>query len=119
MPIKLLHECLLSPHLEDIAWAEAEIERILLETPEINPGFELPEVKGVVRYDSDVHTMADVALMTPYFQRRVQDARARNPKGRLVLTQTQDMPGDTQNDRRALIAAKHGVYLVPGVSPCS
>jgi hypothetical protein len=96
----------------DQAMAEAEIERILRETPEINAGFELPNEKGVVRYDSQIHDDADVARMTPYLRQRVHQLRRLNPVGRLIITQTADFPGDSQADRRALIAARYGLHLV-------
>lgn len=112
LTIPELQACLLSKDPEQRKRADQEIERILAETPEINPGFELPEVKGVVRYDSSVHTEADVARMTPYMQERVAAAVQRNPKGRIVITQTAPFPGDGVDDRRALIAARHGLRLV-------
>ena len=63
---------LLSEDPAEVALAEAEIDRILDSTPEINPGYQLPQKPGVVRYDSDVHTMADVSKMSHYLRQRIE-----------------------------------------------
>ena len=107
-----LQNLLVSKDPADQASAEAEIERILRETPEINAGFELPNESGVVRYDSDLHDDADVELLTPYLRQRIRQLRRFNPVGRLVITQIADFPGDSLADRRNLIAARYGLHLV-------
>lgn len=112
LSLEELQACLLSKDPVERRRADREIERILAETPEINPGFELPALKGVVRYDSSLHSAEDVAAMTPYLQERVARALERNPQGRVTITQTAPFPGDSAEDRRALIAARHGLRLV-------
>ena len=107
-----LQNLLISKDPVDQASAESEIERILRETPELNAGFELPNEKGVVRYDSDVHDDADVELMTPYLRQRIHQLRRLNPVGRLIITQIANFPGDCLADRRNLIAARNGLLLV-------
>lgn len=89
------------------------LDQLLAELPEINPGYALPKVTGVVRYDSDLHTPADVARMTPHMQMLVARAHARTPIGRILITQTQAFPGDTLEDLQRLAASK-GIRLVKG-----
>ena len=91
----------------------AALDQLLAEMPEINPGFELPKVKGVLRYDSDLHTEEDVARMTTHLQMLVTRAHTRTPIGRIRITQTQAFPGDTFEDLQRLAAAK-GLSLVKG-----
>lgn len=114
-PVDALLRGLNSRITAERARAEEELAEILANTPERNPGMDLPPVQGVVRYDSTVHTIADVARMTPYLQERVARAHRNNysPNGRIVITQTAPFPGDGPAERRALIAALHGLSLVP------
>lgn len=112
MKIGDLLKHLVSEDSADVARAEAEIDLIMKNTPVINAGYDLPQKKGVVRYDSDVHTEDDVAKMPPYLRRQIALARSRNPRGRLVLTQTAAFPEDSSADRRELISAQNGLRLV-------
>ena len=103
--------CVRDDSPESTAKAVAELKRVREATPLTEP-FTHPSRKGVVRFDSAVHTAEDVAMMTPHVQMLVAQAASRIARGRVVIRQTAPFPGDSAEDRRALIAAQSGLRLV-------